>query len=287
MKSYKTILGLQKSIDKAKKSGHKIAFIPTMGALHSGHLSLVKVAQNYADTVIVSIFVNPSQFNDLEDLKKYPKTLSADKQMLQSIGCDLLFVPEVDEIYPKQWHSELNFDLKDKDKVMEGEFRPGHFKGMLEVVKRLIDITQPNILIMGQKDFQQFSLVAHMINALQLPLKLIIGPTLREIDGLAMSSRNVRLTPEMRQIAPAIYKTLNKAKTMLGLESIDHIVTTCKVELDKLGLQTEYFEIVDGNTLKPIENPSNHDYIVACIATWAGKVRLIDNLILKGELQMN
>jgi len=287
MKSYKTILGLQKSIDKAKKSGHKIAFIPTMGALHSGHLSLVKVAQNYADTVIVSIFVNPSQFNDLEDLKKYPKTLSADKQMLQSIGCDLLFVPEVDEIYPKQWQSELNFDLKDKDKVMEGEFRPGHFKGMLEVVKRLIDITQPNILVMGQKDFQQFSLVAHMINALQLPLKLIIGPTLREIDGLAMSSRNVRLTPEMRHIAPAIYKTLNKAKTMLGLESIDHIVTKCKVELDKLGLQTEYFEIVDGNTLKPIENPSNHDYIVACVATWAGKVRLIDNLILKGELQMN
>lgn len=287
MKSYKTILGLQKSIDKAKKSGHKIAFIPTMGALHSGHLSLVKVAQNYADTVIVSIFVNPSQFNDLEDLKKYPKTLSADKQMLQSIGCDLLFVPEVNEIYPKQWQSELNIDLEGKDKVMEGEFRPGHFKGMIEVVKRLLDITQPNFLIMGQKDFQQFSLVAHMINVLKLPLKLIIGPTLREIDGLAMSSRNVRLTPEMRHIAPAIYKTLNKAKTMLGLESIDHIVITCKVELDKLGFQTEYLEIVDGNTLKPIENPANHDYIVACVATWAGKVRLIDNLILKGELQMN
>ena len=191
MKSYKTILGLQKSIDKAKKSGHKIAFIPTMGALHSGHLSLVKVAQNYADTVIVSIFVNPKQFNDQSDLDN------------------------------------------------------------------------------------------------KLPLKLIIGPTLREIDGLAMSSRNVRLTPEMRHIAPAIYKTLNKAKTMLGLESIDHIVTTCKVELDKLGFQTEYLEIVDGNTLKPIENPANHDYIVACVATWAGKVRLIDNLILKGELQMN
>ncbi len=287
MKSYKTILGLQKSIDKAKKSGHKIAFIPTMGALHSGHLSLVKVAQNYADTIIVSIFVNPSQFNNLEDLKKYPKTLSADKQMLQSIGCDLLFVPEVNEIYPKQWHSELNIDLEDKDKVMEGEFRPGHFKGMLEVVKRLLDITEPDILVMGQKDFQQFSLVAHMIKVLKLPLKLIIGPTLREIDGLAMSSRNVRLTPEMRHIAPAIYKTLNKAKTMVGLESIDHIVTTCKVELDKLGLQTEYLEIVDGNTLKPIENPANHDYIVACVATWAGKVRLIDNLILKGELQMN
>lgn len=170
---------------------------------------------------------------------------------------------------------------------MEGEFRPGHFKGMLEVVKRLLDITEPDVLVMGQKDFQQFSLVAHMIKVLKLPLKLIIGPTLREIDGLAMSSRNVRLTPEMRHIAPAIYKTLNKAKTMIGSESIDHIVTTCKLELDKLGLQTEYFDIVDGNTLKPIENPANHDYIVACVATWAGKVRLIDNLILKGELQMN
>lgn len=284
MQLYTTVRNLQKSISQNKQNGQKIAFVPTMGALHAGHLSLVKKAKQHADLVVVSIFINPSQFNNQQDLLKYPRMLEQDANLLEQIDCEILFVPLASEVYPAGLNPELNLELGILDQVLEGEFRPGHFKGMLEVVYRLLDIVQPDILIMGQKDFQQFTLVFHMIRQLKIPVQLIIGETLRESDGLAMSSRNMRLSAEMRKIVPIIYQVLLELKNQLYISEIDDLLSRELEKLNASGLITDYLRIVDGISLEPVLNPKNHDCIVACVACWAGDVRLIDNLVLKGPL---
>lgn len=254
-----------------------------MGALHEGHISLITLAKKEADLVVCSIFVNPSQFNNSEDLLKYPRTLEKDTALLNASGCDVLFIPSVEEIYPAGLDVKVQLDLGNLDKVMEGVFRPGHFKGMLEVVKRLLDIVSPDLLIMGQKDFQQFTLVQHMIQQLKIPVKLKIGQTLRESDGLAMSSRNVRLTPEWREKVPIIYKSLLFIQSKIGKLNISEILMESANLLQQKGLKVEYLEIVDGKTLISVKNPDNHRFIIACIAIWAGEIRLIDNILLKGS----
>ena len=284
MQLYTTVRNLQKSISQNKQNGQKIAFVPTMGALHAGHLSLVKKAKQHADLVVVSIFINPSQFNNQQDLLKYPRMLEQDAYLLEQIDCEILFVPLASEVYPAGLNPELKLELGILDQVLEGEFRPGHFKGMLEVVYRLLDIVQPDILIMGQKDFQQFTLVFNMIRQLKIPVQLIIGETLRESDGLAMSSRNMRLSAEMRKIVPIIYQVLLELKNQLYISEIDDLLSRELEKLNASGLITDYLRIVDGISLEPVLNPKNHDCIVACVACCAGDVRLIDNLVLKGPL---
>jgi pantoate--beta-alanine ligase len=281
MKTFTTVNELQIALRKHQQVGEKIAFIPTMGALHEGHLSLIEIGKKNAEITVASIFVNPTQFNNPDDLKKYPRMLESDKALLESKHCDYLFAPTVEEIYPKNLNTIVDIDLNELEKPMEGEFRPGHFEGMLQVVKRLLDIVNPDYLIMGQKDFQQFTIVAYMIETLNLPVELIVAPTLREKDGLAMSSRNMRLTPKMRKISPVIYKELVKAKKAIKDQNIHSICEEAIDTLSKAGLKPEYFRICDGKTLKQIESPQNHPNIVACVAAWAEDVRLIDNMVLK------
>ena len=277
---FKTVSELQQYLNSRRANGEQIGFAPTMGALHLGHLDLMRHSKAQNACTVCSIFVNPTQFNDPKDLEKYPRTPEKDLAMLESVGTEVVFMPAVEEIYPPGLDLALQLDLNPLDQVMEGAFRPGHFQGMAQVVKRLLDIVQPDRLYMGQKDFQQFSIVGYLIQQMQLPVELVMVPTVREADGLAMSSRNVRLSPEQRQAAPIIYRTLEWAKSQLGLQAIAEIETAALQRLNLPDFRPEYFQIVDGKTLKPIINPTEHDWIVACVATWVGEVRLIDNLAL-------
>lgn len=264
--------------------GSPIGFAPTMGALHDGHLELIRMAKRDGCLAVASIFVNPTQFNDPRDLKKYPRTPEKDAALLMSAHCDVLFIPPVEEVYPPGENLTIELDFDQLDKVMEGVFRPGHFKGMATVVNRLLDIVRPHRLYMGQKDFQQLSIVRDMIRQLALPVELVMCPTVREADGLAMSSRNIRLSPEMRTAAPAIYQTLQWAKTALAQDNIvDNIKAEAMQRLRAAGLRPEYFEIVDGFTLMQISRHSDNNFVVACTAAFAGEVRLIDNLVVYGD----
>ncbi len=208
MLRFETVISLQKHIRSEKRKGKKIGFAPTMGALHEGHLELIRLAQKDCDVTVCSIFVNPTQFNDPKDLEKYPRTVEKDSKMLESAGCNILFLPSVAEIYPPNVDLRNRYDFKQLTQVMEGAFRPGHFDGMAQVVKRLVDIVKPQGLYMGQKDFQQFSIVKNMLKQMRTRTRLIMCATMREADGLAMSSRNVRLTLENRAQAPQIYAQL-------------------------------------------------------------------------------
>lgn len=258
-----------------------IGFAPTMGALHEGHLELIRMAKREGCLAVASIFVNPTQFNDPRDLEKYPRTPEKDAALLVTADCDVLFIPSVEEVYPPGQNFTIDLDFRHLDKVMEGEFRPGHFKGMATVVHRLLDIVRPQRLYMGQKDYQQLSIVRDMIRQLQMPCELVMCPTVREADGLAMSSRNVRLSADMRRVAPVIHETLQWAKTALaaGRLSFD-IQAEAMQKLADAGLRPEYFEIVDGVSLLPVKDRNASNFIVACTAAFAGEVRLIDNLLL-------
>ncbi len=260
----------------------KIGYVPTMGALHDGHASLIKSSVTKCDITICSIFVNPTQFNDASDLDKYPRTLSADVKILEAAKCDIVFAPSVKDIYPKGTKSKLKLRLGKLDKVMEGEFRPGHFKGVAQVVKRLLDIVKPTMLFMGQKDFQQFTIIQHMINQLNIPTKLVVCPIKREQSGLAMSSRNVRLEKHIKSRADILHHTLLEARELLNLGYTPKQIESYAMKGFKItDFKPEYFRIVNGNTLLPVKNVKKEDYIVACAAVWAGDVRLIDNMILK------
>lgn len=276
---YERVASLQEYLSGQTESS--IGFVPTMGALHEGHLSLLRQSLAENDLSVCSIFVNPTQFNDEEDLEKYPRMPDRDREMLAEGGCDLLFMPPVEEVYPPGLDLEVELDLGSLDKVMEGEFRPGHFHGVATVVKRLLDIVQPDRLYMGQKDFQQWTIVREMIRQLDLPVELKRCPIIRETDGLAMSSRNQRLSPEYRRRAPAIYRALLHAREQFEFLPPESIEKFALQEIEDAGLRPDYFEVVDGFTLLPVNDPRQHEFIVACAAAWAGEVRLIDNLILK------
>jgi pantoate--beta-alanine ligase len=277
---FKTIDDLREYLDDQKQKGKMIGFSPTLGALHEGHLSLIRKSAEHADINVASIFVNPTQFNDPEDLKKYPRTIEEDIVKLCSVDCDVLFMPEAAEVYPPDLDTPVELDFEGLDEVLEGAFRPGHFKGVAEVVKRLLDIVQPNFLIMGQKDFQQFTIIGHMIRELDLPVQLIVGETKREEDGLAMSSRNRRLTPDIRSRATILRKTLLHVKENIEKSNPIDLQESAIAALTMPDFKPEYFRIVDGYTLQPVTDFSKCDYAVAVTAVWAGDVRLIDNEIL-------
>ena len=273
--------GLIQFIAEAQKKGQRIGFVPTMGALHGGHLALIQQAAQLTDLVVCSIFVNPTQFNDPSDLEKYPRPITRDIDQLYKGGCSVLFLPGVDDIYPPDLDTTVKVNPGPLGKVMEGEFRPGHFKGVMQVVNRLLNLVQPDILVMGQKDYQQAALIRFMLTKLKSPVELVVASTLRDKDGLAKSSRNVRLTKPWRAVAPLIHQTLLLAKEKLDQENPETLSAICKDQLEAGGLRPEYFRIVDGLTLQTIKDPKNHSLIVACTAAWAGEVRLIDNEILK------
>ena len=257
-----------------------VGFVPTMGALHAGHLALIRRAVAAGDLATASIFVNPPQFNDPEDLRKYPRTPEADVSILAKAGCHAVLMPSVEEVYPAGGQS-YEFSFGHLETVMEGAFRPGHFKGVAQVVARLLDMVRPQRLYMGQKDFQQTAIVAEMLRQLNSSTQLIVVETVRETDGLAMSSRNVRLSPEFRAAAPVIYQCLLDAKRLYPEMDAAAITARTMQKMESAGLRPEYFEIVDGRTLLPVGNPRQADFVVACTAAWAGDVRLIDNVVLR------
>lgn len=260
----------------------KIGLVPTMGALHQGHISLVKTAFKYTDTVIVSIFVNPVQFNNPDDLKRYPRTVEADCRLLEDAGTTIVFIPSVEDIYPEPDNRE--FDLGGLDSAGEGPRRPGHFNGVAKVVTRLFDLTKPSYAFFGEKDFQQLAIIKYFTQKLGYPLEIIPCPIFREGDGLAMSSRNRLLNPEQRKAAPAIFKALSNAARLAGqreLKPVELIDVTTK-EINKSNqLNTEYVEIVNSLTLQPVSSWDEAGEIQMWTAVFAGEIRLIDNIKLK------
>ena len=283
MKRKLKISTIRKELLKEKKQGRTIGFVPTMGALHDGHASLIRKAKRKCDIVVCSIFVNPKQFNEKKDLRRYPRTLRRDMEILEKEGVEYLFHPSIEEIYPKGESITVDLDLMCLDKRMEGKFRPGHFKGVVQVVKRLLDIIQPSYLFMGQKDFQQFTIIQYMIDTLDIPTTLIVCVSQREKDGLAMSSRNRRLDPKLRKRAGIIYETLKMIKRHIDDHTPQQLIKKAINGMTIPGFKPEYVSIIDGKTLKPIQSFKTEDYIVACTAVWAGEVRLIDNIILKND----
>lgn len=272
---------LQLFLKKQNAAHRNVGFVPTMGALHEGHLSLLRLCLAQNSLSICSIFVNPTQFDQAEDLEKYPRTTDIDIGLLAKVGCDVLFLPSPEEIYPEGLDTAINIDLNGLDEVMEGQFRTGHFAGVMQVVKRLLDITQANNLYMGQKDYQQFAIIQRMIKALSLRVRLVMGTTIREESGLAKSSRNSRLSEKQKEKAALIYNTLEEIKIKLDVLPIEKIKQLAIKQLSIPAFRLEYFEIVDGETLQTVKNTSDSDTLVACIAVWVGDVRLIDNYILK------
>jgi len=281
MRVFTTVKDLQKFIRKQKRLGNKIGFVPTMGSLHEGHMSLIKASKKSSDTTVCSIFVNPTQFNQKEDLDNYPVTIEADTTMLMSNGCDVLFLPSVKEVYPGGTKAAIKVNLDGMDKVMEGAFRPGHFDGVVQVVNRLLDIVLPNYIFMGQKDFQQFSIIQKMIDELDLKTKLKVVSIKREKSGLAMSSRNARLSKKEVEKAKIIYKTIYYARIKIKKgNDINEVKKYALERLTESGFKPEYVSVVNTKTLKDVSVFKRGDSTVICIAAWLGDVRLIDNIII-------
>lgn len=287
MITLKRIVEIKEFLAKKRAEKHSIGFVPTMGALHAGHIALIERCRAENGLVVASIFVNPTQFNNKEDLAKYPRTLEVDSLMLEKAGCDVLFAPEVEEIYPEKsgsgsgsqkWES---VDLGNLDKVMEGAQRPGHFKGVIQVVSKLFDIVEPDRAYFGQKDFQQLAVIRELVRQLNYRVEIIPCPTIRESDGLAMSSRNVRLTADERRVAPKISQILFQVKELSKTKTADELKIFAEAEFKKEKLFTlEYVELADAKTLMPVKNLYEHLDVVVCVALKLGNVRLIDNILL-------
>ena len=280
----KTTQGVCDRVTALRSKGKTIGLVPTMGALHEGHLSLVKQCIADNDVCIVSIFVNPTQFNNREDLEKYPRNLERDCKFLNSIGVGVIFAPSVDEVYPEP--DTRQFDFGQLDKVMEGEHRPGHFNGVAQVVSRLFDIVKPDRAYFGEKDFQQLAIIREMVKQLKLNVNIVPMPIVREVSGLALSSRNERLTADQKELAVNISRVLADSKDWIKNSSVGEVIKKVVATLDSLvGLKVEYYEIVDGYTLQSVSDWKDSDYIVGCIAIFCGEVRLIDNIIYKANSQ--
>jgi pantoate--beta-alanine ligase len=281
MKIFNTKTALKDCLSALKAKDKSIGFIPTMGALHQGHLSLIKKAKEKNDIVVVSIFVNPTQFNNPSDLDGYPKTLQNDIKLLESVSCNILFSPSVEEIYAQNIRSE-KFNFDGLEHQMEGKFRTGHFNGVGTVVKTLFEIIEPNKAYFGEKDFQQLLIIKKMVKKKNLSVKIKGCEIFREQDGLAMSSRNVRLSAAQREIAPLIYKILQAVSKKISSEKITEINDWVAHQFNKQDLlELEYFTIADEKTLETIENNESSKKHRAFIAVFAGDVRLIDNIKLR------
>lgn len=278
MNLFETIAETLSFSEKARNSGNTIGFVPTMGALHEGHLSLVRYAKAENDLVIVSIFVNPIQFNNPDDLKKYPRTIEKDLEMLESVGCDVVFYPSEKEMYPEK--SGKTYDFGNLATVMEGAFRPGHFNGVAIVVHKLFDITRPHKAYFGEKDYQQLQIIRALVRNERLDVEIIPCPISRESDGLARSSRNERLTPPYRRAAPYIHMVLEEARSLSPAHTSEQIISYVNMKFkDHPLLKLEYFSIADGESLQPVSGhiiPGSYGFI----AVFAGEIRLIDNIKL-------
>ena len=283
MKVFTKIVDLQNALFDERKAGKSVGLVPTMGALHEGHASLVRRSVKDNNVTVVSVFVNPTQFNDKNDLNHYPRTLEADCRLLEDCKADYVLAPAVEEMYPTP--DTRQHEYPPVSTVMEGAHRPGHFNGVCQVVSRLFYIVRPDRAYFGEKDWQQIAVVKAMVRHLQLPVQIVECPIVREEDGLAKSSRNTLLAPDERAIAPAIYKALKDskeyAKTHTLKETHDYVVNSINA-VD--GLDVEYFSIVDGNTLQDIDDWEDSPYVVGCITVYCGKtpIRLIDHIKYKG-----
>lgn len=273
-----TIAGLNSLLKPRKLAQQKIALVPTMGALHKGHVSLVKIAQQHADIVVCSIFVNPTQFTDPKDLEKYPRPLQHDIEMLQEAGCDFVFMPSVNEMYPvpEKWH----IDLGPAEFLLEGEFRRGHYQGVTQIVKKLFDAVDPDLAFFGQKDFQQVLMIRNMVAHFNLPVQIISCPIIREDDGLAMSSRNIHLSALEHEHALVLSKALFYVKDHFHTESIETLLREAVAIIHSAeGVELDYFTIANSETLLP-EQDKTAQHLVALVAAKVGETRLIDNMML-------
>ncbi|PSL43762.1 pantoate--beta-alanine ligase [Chitinophaga niastensis] len=284
---FKRSTDLKKHLDLVRKSNKSIGFVPTMGALHNGHLSLIQSARKKNDVVVCSIFVNPTQFNDPKDFEKYPITIEEDIKKLNDASTDILFLPSVEEMYPEGLESDVQYDFGNLETILEGKFRPGHFQGVGRIVHKLLDIVQPDKLFMGQKDLQQCLIIRRLLTITTSSVALMICPTEREKDGLAMSSRNARLSPAARKKAVAIFQALETLKSNFGkgLHFLEGAHEAFE-DLQKKGFEPEYVEILtlDDNTLHHIDQPPGNSPVIAAVAAWLDGVRLIDNMVLQGNL---
>jgi pantoate--beta-alanine ligase len=282
MKVFKKIVDLQNALFDDRKQGKEIGLVPTMGALHEGHASLVRRSVKENGITVVSVFVNPTQFNDKNDLKNYPRDLEADCRLLESCGADYVLAPEVEEMYPTP--DTRQFEFPPVSTVMEGAHRPGHFNGVCQVVSRLFYIVRPDRAYFGEKDWQQIAVVKAMVKQLGLPVQIVECPIVRDDDGLARSSRNTLLAPDERAIAPTIYKALKNSVTYAKKHTLKETHDKVVDDINKVdGLEVEYFSIVDGNTLQDVAEWEDSSYVVGCITVYCGKtpIRLIDHIKYK------
>lgn len=283
MKLIQTVKELKAQLDALRKEGKQIGLVPTMGALHEGHASLVRRAVAENDVVVVSDFVNPTQFNDQNDLLKYPRTLEADCALLEKEGAYIVFAPSVQEVYPEP--DTRQFSYAPLDTVMEGKFRPGHFNGVCQVVSKLFMMVEPHRAYFGEKDFQQLAIIREMVKQMKFPLQIVGCPIVRESDGLALSSRNARLSADERKQALGISKTLFASVDYAKTHTVAETQAFVEASIAQAeGLELEYFEIVDGITLQKVANWEDTDYVVGCITVFCGEVRLIDNIKYKESL---
>lgn len=267
-------------IDCEKKGGKTVGFVPTMGALHDGHISLVKIARKESDIVVVSIFVNPTQFNDPKDLEKYPRTVDKDLMFLEANGVDVVFLPSVETMYPVK--DERVFDVGSVCEVMEGIHRPGHFNGVMQVVSKLFDIVKPNKAFLGEKDFQQIAVIRAMLKITKQDVDIVSCPIYRAENGLALSSRNSLLSQDQLSQAPNIYKSLQNSLSMCGKYSPKEVINKVTEELNSQEFfRVEYFEIVNADTLLPVNSWDDCEHIQGCITVYCGEIRLIDNIKYK------
>jgi len=278
---FKKVVDLQDYLASLRQDGKSIGFVPTMGALHAGHISLIEASNQSSDITVCSIFVNPTQFDNADDLKKYARNLPTDAKLLGDANTNVLFAPDVNEVYPPNLETELSLDFGQLTKVLEGRFRTGHFEGMVQVVSRLLNIVEPDKLYMGQKDYQQAAIVRNMLELQKRKTQLVVCPIIREPQGLAMSSRNVRLSPEDRDTAKVLHKVLQETKQNLSKISLSELKKGAIDQIEATGMKLDYFEIVDAKTLLSVETIRPDDELVACVAAYMKDVRLIDNMILK------
>jgi pantoate--beta-alanine ligase len=280
MIQFKRSADLRLWLDGKQDKGEKIGFVPTMGALHEGHIRVIETCRSHVDRTVCSIFVNPVQFNDPKDFENYPVSLEKDIEMLVNAGTDVLFLPSVPEIYPGGDKGLETYDLGDLETMLEGRYRPGHFQGVCQVMSRLLTIVKPDHLFMGQKDYQQCLVILRLIGILQMPVHFHTVPTVREADGLAQSSRNRRLNPDQRKNAVAISQTLRFIGEKLHPGELETIRKQALDKLDKAHFKTDYIEIAQASDLRPILTWNGRDKAIALIAAFQGAVRLIDNMML-------
>lgn len=273
---------LRHYLNKQSFPGKSIGFVPTMGALHEGHLSLIKECRKTAKMTVCSIFVNPAQFNNPDDLKKYPKTIENDILLLEENGCDILFMPTVKEIYPDERSQKKHYDLGYLETILEGKFRPGHFQGVCMAVEKLLNIVDPDYLFIGQKDFQQCLVIKRLIELMHKNITVIICPIVREKSGLAMSSRNARLNSEARKIAAELNRSLVSIKNKLTENNFSDLKNKTINHLEKKGFKVDYLELVKRKNLELTTKFHKGDELVMLVAAFLSDVRLIDNLLIKG-----